>query len=138
MKFENSPLSESFSYHKLEMPFGDFFLCENFIIAEIHTGVHFDWQKIGMAAKEIIAHYGLDSKVGYISNRVNSYSVDPQDWANISNNSNQLIGTAIVYYNHMTELNAQLEKRFATALNMHTCYSLEEAIDWVNNLKIAL
>ncbi|MDO6792201.1 hypothetical protein [Tamlana sp. 2_MG-2023] len=135
MKFENSPLSERFSFSKLELPFGNFFLCENFIISEIYEGVHFDMDKIIFAAKEIIAFYGEDAKLAYISNRTNSYSTDPQDWANITANSNQLVATAIVSYNQMGRLNANLEKHFSK-LEMHICYSLEEAVTWVNSLKV--
>ncbi|MDO6759572.1 hypothetical protein Q4566_05110 [Tamlana sp. 2_MG-2023] len=91
--------------------------------------------KIIFAAKEIIAFYGEDAKLAYISNRTNSYSTDPQDWANITANSNQLVATAIVSYNQMGRLNANLEKHFSK-LEMHICYSLEEAVTWVNSLKV--
>lgn len=135
MKFEKSPLSQIHSFYKLELPFGNFYLCKKFIIAEIHEGVHFDWDKIVFAAKEIIGYYGEEVKLGYISNRVNSYSIDPQDWANITQNSNQITATAIVSYSSMSQLNASLEKHFAT-LEMETCISLEEAITYVTNSKI--
>ncbi|AUS06802.1 hypothetical protein [Pseudotamlana carrageenivorans] len=135
MKFENSPLSKIHSFYKLELPFGNFYLCEKFIISEIHEGVHFDWNKIMLATKDIIGYYGGDAKVAYISNRVNSYSTDPQDWANVTENTTQITATAIVSYSSMSELNASLEKHFAK-LDMETCNSLEEAITWVMNLKV--
>ncbi|MBU2951176.1 hypothetical protein KO493_10755 [Tamlana agarivorans] len=137
MKFENSPLSKTFSFNKLELPFGNFFLCKKFIVSEIHEGEHFDMDKIMFAAKEIIAYYGEEAKIAYISNRVNSYSTDPQDWANITANSNQLIATAIISYNQMGQLNANLEKHFAK-LEMKICDSLEEAITWVNSLNVVV
>ena len=135
MKFEDSPLSKIFRFLKVEMPFGDFYLCENFIISELHEGIHFDLPKIKMASKEILDYYDKDIKLSYISNRVNSYSIDPQGWSTINITLEQLIkNTAIVYSNHMTELNTHLEKHFSK-LEMHTCYTLEEAINWVNTYK---
>lgn len=133
MKFENTLLSKTLSYYKLEMPFGDFYFCEKFLISELHSGVHFDWSKIEMVVKEVIKFYGKDVKLGYISNRVNSYSVDPQDWGKVEK-YHMMAGSAIVYYNYMMYMNASLEKRFLKT-TMHRCLSLDEAIEWILKLE---
>ncbi|MEC3908676.1 hypothetical protein VOI54_16735 [Tamlana sp. 2201CG12-4] len=133
MTFENSTYSKTYNFYKLEMPFGNFFFCDKFIISEINAEVHFDWNKIELVLKEAIKFYGLNAKLGYISNRVNSYSVDPQDWAKIAIQSNMMAGSSIVYYNYMMYLNATLEKRFSV-VKMHPCLSLDEAIEWISNL----
>lgn len=134
MKFEITSFGKTLSFYKLEMPFGNFFFCEKFIIAEINAGVHFDWPKIEPVLKEAISFYSPGVKLGYISNRINSYSVDPQDWAKVATISNMMAGSAIVYYNYMMYLNASLEKRFSK-VDMHHCLSLEEAIEWITNLE---
>ena len=134
MKFEDSEHSKTFNYYKLEMPFGNFFFCEKFIISEMDAGVHFDWGKIERVLKEAITFYNPGVKLGYISNRINSYSVDPQDWAKVATTSNMMAGSAIVYYNYMMYLNASLEKRFSK-VDMHYCLSLEEAIEWISSLE---
>lgn len=135
MKFENTPYGKTLSFYKLEMPFGNFFFCEKFIISEINAGVHFDWSKIEPVLKEALTFYTPGIKLGYISNRINSYSVEPQDWAKVATSSNMMAGSAIVYYNYMMYLNASLEKRFSK-VDMHYCLSLEEAIDWITNLDV--
>ncbi|WP_303317519.1 hypothetical protein Q4Q34_16500 [Flavivirga abyssicola] len=135
MKFENSHLSKTINYYKLEMSYGNYFLCEKFFISELNAGIHLDWPKIQEAAKDILSFYDKDDKLGYISNRINSYSVDPQVWAKAEqyNKNNMVVGGTIVYYNDMMYMNATLEKRFSK-INIHSCLSLDEAIEWILNL----
>ncbi|AUP77472.1 hypothetical protein [Flavivirga eckloniae] len=135
MKFESSLYCKKLSYYKLELPFGDFFLCEKFIISELHAGIHFDWPKIKIVAKEVLNFYSENSKLGYISNRVNSYSVDPQVWTKVErfNRNSFVIGGAIVYYNDRMYLNATLEKRFSK-VKIVPFLSLDSAIEWIVNL----
>ncbi|WP_303319151.1 hypothetical protein Q4Q34_16490 [Flavivirga abyssicola] len=133
MKFENSTYSNSLSYYKLEMPFGIFYFCEKFIIAELHTGIHFDSCKLELVFKEIIEFYGKDAKLDYISNRVNSYSIDPHNWIKIEP-YNIIKKSAIVFYNDMMYINTSLEKMFSK-VKIQTCLSLDEAIEWVLKLE---
>ncbi|MDO5987681.1 hypothetical protein Q4Q39_09750 [Flavivirga amylovorans] len=136
MKFENSHFSKTTNYYKLEMSFGNFFLCEKFIISELNAGIHFDWPKIEEVVTDILNFYDKKDKLGYISNRINSYSVDPQIWAKVEkyNNNNFVVGGTIVYYNDMMYMNASLEKRFSK-VNLHPCQSLDEAIEWILSLE---
>ncbi|WP_136480969.1 hypothetical protein [Cognatitamlana onchidii] len=134
MRFEDSHYSNINNYHCLEMAFGKFYLCEKFIVSEINSGIHFDWNKIESVIEKIIAFYGTDIKLGYISNRINSYSIDPQDWAKVAQYGNILAGSAIVYYNYIMYLNAALEKRFSKS-EIHPCLSLDDAISYINDLK---
>ncbi len=136
MKFENSHLSKTISHYKLEMPFGIFYLCEKFIISELYAEIHLDWNKIQEVAKDVLNFYNKGDKLGYISNRINSYSVDPQVWTKAEkyNKNNLVVGGAIVYYNDMMYKNASLEKRFSK-IKVLPCLSLEEAINWVLNLE---
>lgn len=134
MKFEESEHSKTLDYYKLEMPFGKFYLCERFLISEINSGVHFDWNKAQTVLKEVIEFYKPGKKLGYISNRINSYSVNPEIWTKTSTTSSIMIASAIVYYNYMMYLNASLEKRFSK-VDMHCCLSLQEAINWITNLE---
>ena len=50
MKFENSEYYKNLKHSKLEMSFGNYYLCDNFVIGELNEGVHFDWEK----AKETV------------------------------------------------------------------------------------
>ena len=133
MKFENSEFSKLIHY-KIEMPFGNFYLLEKFFISEIHEGVHFDWEMIKTAMAEIVEFYGKNAKVGYISNRVNSYSMNPQTWNKVQKKYNLIFAGAIVSYNNITFMNASIEKQFSKT-SIKSCLSLEEAIQWIKSLK---
>jgi hypothetical protein len=133
MKFEVSEFSK-LKHFKIEMPFGDFYLLETFFISEINEGIHFDWEMIKSIMIEVVQFYGENSKIGYISNRVNSYSMSPQTWDKVQKRYNMFIAGAIVSYNKMTFMNASLEKQISKT-TIKRCLSLEEAIEWTLNLK---
>jgi hypothetical protein len=134
MHFENSKYCKELRYTKVEFSFGNFFFCDRFFISEIHQGEHFDWQKVRQVAKEIFKHYGLNAKLGYISNRIYSYSSEPQSWDKIDKKYGIIVAGAIVYYNDFTYKNASLEKMFSER-SIKRCMSLDEAILWMKNLK---
>lgn len=133
MKFENSEFSK-LSHYKVEMPFGNFYLFEKYFISEINEGVHFDWEMIKTVMTEVVEFYGTNIKVGYISNRVNSYSMNPQTWEKVQKKYNLIFAGAIVSYNNITFMNASIEKQFSKT-SIKRCLSLEEAIQWIKSLK---
>lgn len=130
MLFEESLYYKKLNPHIIEMPFGRFYLCDGFLVSELNDGVHFDWKKIKIVMNKVIEYYGNDTKWGYISNRINSYSMDPQTWELVDQTYNGVLRTgAIVYYNKMMFINAALEKRFAP-VKVKSFRTLEEAIEW--------
>ena len=133
MKFEDSRYSV-LHHLKIERPFGNFYLLDTFFISEINEGIHFDWNMIKDVMDEIITLYKKDIKLGYISNRINSYSLDPHTWNQVDIEYNAIIAGAIVTYNEMTFMNATLEKRFYKK-SIKRCASLDEAVEWISNLK---
>ncbi|ALJ03935.1 hypothetical protein APS56_01670 [Pseudalgibacter alginicilyticus] len=130
MEFEKSKYSKILNYYKIEKPFGNFYLCEHFFIAELSEGIHFDWKMIENVSVDLIDYYGNKTSLGYISNRINSYSIDPHFWNKIDKKYGIFTNSAIVYYNEMMYMNATLEKQFSN-INIKRCISLEEAINWV-------
>lgn len=133
MLFEESELSK-LTHYKVEMPFGNFYLFEKFFISEIHEGVHFDWEMIQTAMVEVVEFYGKNARVGYISNRVYSYSMNPHSWMKVQKNYDLIFAGAIVVYNNFTFMNASIEKKFSD-ISIKRCLSLDEAVDWILNLK---
>lgn len=133
MRFEESKYFISLNPYKLEMSFGNFYLCEKFFISELNEGIHFDWIKIEEVMSELIKFYGKDAKFGYIPNRINSYSVNPQYWDKVDKKYNMIVASAIVFYSTMTMMNATLEKHFFKK-SMKRCQNLTEAIEWMINL----
>ena len=134
MKFENSSFFKKIKHHKLEMPYGNYYLYDNFFVGELNEGVHFDWNKAKEVVEKVIDFYGKDAKIGFISNRINSYSIDPHNWKKIEEEYDLIAGSAIVMYSSSTYMNASIEKQFAKK-TIKRCMSLNEAIDWMINLK---
>ncbi len=134
MKFQDSKYFKTLKHYKLEKPFGHFYFFETFFISELNEGVHFDWEKVIEVMDELINFYGKDIKLAYLSNRINSYSTDPRSWEKVHKKYNIIIASAIVYYNDFTFMNATLEKKFSKR-SIKRCLSLDEAIQWLLNLK---
>ena len=106
---------------------------KNFVISELDEGVHFDWIKIQEVTAELISHYGYNISIAYISNRTNSYSIDPHLWTNFNEEFGFIVANAVVAYDNINYMNATLEKQFM-GKSLKRCSSLEEAITWVKNL----
>lgn len=134
MKFEDSNFAKSLSYKLLELPFGNFYLLNRFMITEIHSEKHFGWDEVEILIPSIVNHYGEDVNIAYISNRVNSYSFDPNSWIKFEEQYGFIFAGAVVYYNQINELNATLEKSLMQN-SLKRCRSLDEAINWVLNLR---
>lgn len=80
------------------------------------------------------SHCGYHKTLAYIANRVNSYSIDPVLWSYFDKDDSILIAASIVSYRDSTFLSANIEKQIA-AIPLKRAQSLDEAIEWVNQLK---
>ncbi|WP_299277064.1 hypothetical protein [uncultured Psychroserpens sp.] len=133
MKFENSKYSKLLGYKKVDFPFGTIYITRYFVISELNEGIHVDYT----IASELINAFSEDIrkgiKVGYIANRINSYSFEPQLWLDFNNEYDFLVASAIVTYNDFSYLNSSLEKHFFKK-SLKRCHSLDEAIEWMSNL----
>ncbi len=134
MRFENSEYYKNISSHKLVLPFGSFYLCEKFYVSEINEGVHLNYEKLEYLTQELIGFYGGNVKLGFIANRINSYSTDPNSYNRIDEEYDVIIASAFVIYNQFSYGNASLEKQFAKK-KIKRCTSLNEAVTWILNLK---
>lgn len=131
MRFKDSKYFK-LPHFRLEKPFGKFYLLDSFFISELNEGVHFNWQMIEIVAKDIVEYYPNNVKIGYISNRVNSYSMDPITWKKVNEKYNMIVVSAIVAYNRITFMNASIEQTFSNN-SIRCCDSLDEAIEWITN-----
>lgn len=134
MNFESYSYSKTVDYTKLQMPFGTYYLCKHFFIGELHEGVHFDWKKTELVIEKLIEFYGENARIGFISNRMKNYSNDPSNWTKVEEKYSLIVASAIVMYTNSTYMNASIEKQF-TNLSIKRCMSLQEAIEWMTNLK---
>ncbi len=113
---------------------GVFYFFEKFVIAEISERSTFQLGNSQRGNAIAYEHYGQDIRVAYISNRVNSYSVNAQDWLNFYKERHHLEAIAIVAYDKMGIMNVVLEKIF-TQTRLRKFKNLDEAIAWVSLLK---
>ena len=134
MKFENSTYFKTLNHKLVDLPFGKFYLSDKFIISEIKPETHFGWEEVEQVIPVLVAHYGENIRVAYISNRVNSYSYNPYSWIKFEKDYGFIIASAIVNYDNLNVLNTTLEKHLSQN-SIKRCFSLDEAINWVLNLK---
>lgn len=134
MTFEQSKYFGSLNPHKCILPIGTFYFCERFCVSEINEGMHLDSNTLFNLMRELVSFYGYNIKLGYISNRIYSYSLDPSLYIELSKEFNFIVASALVVYNDMTFMNANIEKRFAP-IKLKCCTNLDEAIEWILNHK---
>ncbi|MEP5254937.1 MAG: hypothetical protein ABJQ39_07765 [Winogradskyella arenosi] len=134
MKFEDSKYSDLLEYEKVCFSFGTVYLTERFLLSEFNEGVHVNYEIAGELVTKFSALIDKNIQVGYIANRYNSYSFDPQLWVDFNNEYDTFIASAIVTYSDFSYLNASLEKQFFSK-SLKRCRNLEEAIDWMLQLR---
>lgn len=135
MQFKNSKHFSSLKHNKIETPFGVFYFCDKYIISEVYEDLHVEWEYIEILINEVFKFYGESPILGYISNRVNDYSIDPQNWVKILDKyDNFLVASAVITYNRSSYKIATLEKHFSQN-RLRRFTSLDEAINWMENVK---
>lgn len=114
----------------IELDFGKITIVDNVLIAELKEGILFDIEdnrKLLNLGHKIFK--GMP--YGYISNRVNSYAVNPMIYLDSSSTTN-LKAIAVVSSNPMCQNNTILEKQFYKEENSFEVFdTLESAINWI-------
>lgn len=130
-------VSESTIPYKLEeviiFDYGRFYFFENFIISEINEGVLFDWDLATELIELATSYYGENPKIGYVSNRIHSYSLKPQDWLKFFSARHTLTSFAIV--DPKSQSSTLLEKMFFKSL-IQKFDNLNDATSWVQEITI--
>lgn len=133
MTFENSKYSNLLEYKKVELPYGTFYITKQFVISELNEGIHVNFEMVS----KLIAHFSEeisnDIRIGYIANRINAYSFEPQLWLDFNNDYDFVVASAVVSYSDFGYLNSSLEKHFFKK-SLKRCKSLDEAIEWMMDL----
>ncbi len=133
MRVEDSKHIKS-AHEKVELPFGNFYFFNDFLISELNQGIHFSWDKVKKVADLASKFYGKDNKVVYISNRINSYSIEPQSWLKFDKRYNFFKASAIIAYDMKGGLSVVLEKLFSQK-RIQKFNDLDDAIDWALKYK---
>lgn len=133
MKLISSKLYDSvIETHHLKI--GTFYFFDNLVIAEINEGMHIDLESskdFFIIANEFFAN---GKPFGYISNRINHFSVSPIDFANYSLKLENIKAfCAITYNNYYDKMNVEIERRFYTK-PFYCTNEIEDAVNWSNNI----
>jgi hypothetical protein len=114
--------------------FGTFKIGDHFIVGVMKEGADI---QLDVVSKLIdIAHEQFNGEQwAYISNRVNSYSLQPLVHFELSKVEKNMIAFAVVTDKEIHIKNAELEKSFSGGQYEFECFAnIENAIDWVTNL----
>ncbi len=138
VKFEDSIYYQS-CLHTLRLPFGIFYLCDDYIVSEVYQNVSFGTEEADVLIDAATAYYksidDLRSRF-YIANRINKYSVKPVAWLSYKHLKPLLSGYCVVDQTRIGILNALLESKFVP-VNFKSVKSLGEAVEWSKSAKKA-
>ncbi|MBC3846919.1 hypothetical protein H8K90_11055 [Winogradskyella echinorum] len=122
---------------ELNYKFGDVFVFDGFVISEIKEGVSFSWDE---HAKRVIEDVTEITKCNgsdliYLSHRIHSYSLVPQDWLKFFKNSFSLKGYGVIGYQNISFVNTVIENLFFNK-KIRRFSDLNQAIQWVKSFDL--
>ena len=117
---------------EINLDFGNFKIFQNYVIGTMNEGVVFDELCQADIWNLFNSHF-KDRNFGYISNRINSYSVDPIVYINNSERFAMIKAMAVVTKRKMQVLNVQLERQFFKT-NIEVFENLEQGISWIEDV----
>jgi hypothetical protein len=123
------------TYKHLKVKLGDIYLFDDFFVGEFDEGVDINFRNFSDIS-EIVKTYFENRPFGFISNRVNSYSLNLNDAELFNESFPNLKAYAVVAYNSMTEKVFEIENYFFK-FNRQEFKDIDEAISWIKNLSCA-
>lgn len=113
-------------YYNLEL--SEMFFHENFLINQIREGKHIEIRQADLLRKLVDKHFGT-RKIVYISNRINSYSINPLSY-NLLESIDNIVAVCIVASNNNARKSAEFEQGFYKKRSFKIVDKLTEAIAW--------
>lgn len=113
---------------ELTYDFGTIYICKSYVVSEINEGVHLTWSHFGKTITDDISCFlgTHGDNVIYISNRINSYSLEASDWRKFYKHYT-VKKYCVVKNKNQSMLNSFIEDLFFTGkINRFT--NLEKAI----------
>lgn len=115
----------------LDIDFAHFDLYENYLVATIKEGVIFDEPHL-IKFHEIFDKHYYQRPFGYISNRINDYTINPTCYSVSKNFNSQIVGIATLCYSEVTYKNASFTERFLQWPHK-AFYTMDECVDWIES-----
>ena len=129
MTFETSIYSHEI-VEKHYFSFGKVFFLSNILVTEFNEGIVFTYEHAKEFIHQAEAFYG-NTDFYYISNRINSYSVNPIDWLKINNKYQNLKAICFVNKNKVGKRFLKVERLFCKHPIKEFNF-LHEAVEWIN------
>ncbi len=112
-------------------PFGKVDFYSNFLITELNEGVNFGIEE-ALEISELVTRHFKEIPFGYISNRVNSYSLTPVNYLKIKEVFPTIKAFAAVTYSEMQKSVIKVENSFLNGM-LADFDNLSEAVMWVQS-----
>lgn len=109
---------------------GTIYFYEDLVISEIKEGVHLPAEDLLTFFEFVMENF--KTPFGYISHRINSYSIDPKIYSMLPQHS-LMKGIAVVSENKFSSLNAHVEKNFYNG-RYELFTNIEAAINWLDTI----
>lgn len=117
----------------LETEIGRFEYYQNYIVGKINEGVHVTYEAAAEPLQVGAQIFGYGKDFIYISDRTNSYSIEPTGYYDASKMFPNFKGLAIVAKNKRRRMLANLERLFMKR-PIKVFENLEDAFTWANEL----
>jgi hypothetical protein len=101
-----------YKFIKVTLKFCELFIHKNMVISEINEGVIVGKNRVMEIIDAISTRCNDLKKVDYISNRINSYSVKPMEYAELSMENPFFGSFSVIIYNKLGETNLTFERMF--------------------------
>ena len=118
--------------------FCNVFLFDGFFISEINEGITFSWEDHAkLIAEDLSAFTGSNGDdLIYISHRIHSYAVKPNDWLKFFSHNYGLKGYGVIAYTQGSVLNTVIENLFLSK-KIKRFSSLDAAVQWATDKVLA-
>ena len=113
---------------ELNLEIGKFKFYDNILIGEINEGINMEFKNF-LKLMNLIKEIYDDKPIVYISNRVNSYSIDPIGYRNALKFFPKIIGYSVVTNKKPVLSSIAIEKRFFKS-EVLVFKDMELAVNW--------
>jgi hypothetical protein len=115
---------------KLSLDFCEITIYDKYLVVVMNEGINITPKHNKVLVEVTKTHFSKTPFV-YITNRINSYSVDPKIYLETAKIEN-LKGFAVVSENYKAKVNAQIEKMFYNK-PFEIFTKLDDAFNWADN-----
>ncbi len=123
------PINEGSFLRKYDLEIGQVSFYKNFLVIEVAEGISFNQEKAKQLSKLTDLHFE-NRPFGYISNRINSYSLEPMDYLKIKEILPNIKAFAVVAYTNSQKASVRIENMFHPD-GLVTFEHIDDAVTWI-------